>query len=48
MHSKVVEYKILKCKTERKISTSNIKTDKKGKETSSEKILCCDGKLENQ
>lgn len=47
MHSKVVEYKILKCKTECKISTSNIKTDKKGKEPSSEKILCCDGKLEN-
>lgn len=47
MHSKVVYYKILKCKTEYKISTSNIKTDKKGKETSSEEIFCCDGKLEN-
>lgn len=47
MHSKVVEYKILKCRTECKISTSNVKTDKKGRETSSEKIFCCDGKLEN-
>lgn len=47
MHSKVGEYKILECKTECKISTSNVKIDKKGRETSSEKILCCDGKLEN-
>lgn len=47
MPSKVVEYKILKCRTECKISTSNVKTDKKGRETSSEKILCCDGNLEN-
>lgn len=45
MHSKILECKTLEYKIECKMSTSKVKVGKKGRETGSEKILCCDGKL---